>query len=254
MSSERRTKLIILGILLYGLFLALWAMVLPVRTRSFATPVLLYHHISDNPNFSQPTNPAVSPAKFEAELRWLKENGYQSVSLDFLMQSVPFEKRPVILTFDDGYRDNFTEAFPLLQKYGFSATFYLIPKNMDDNAYLTWEQARIMQQAGMRFGSHTVDHADLNRLSDDRLRWELSESKQAIDVELGKPVTSFAFPYGYYARDYFPFLAKAGYKTAVTEDRGLATAQELFRIPRLIVDPKTDVPLLLSMVQKVMAW
>ena len=105
--------------------------------------------------------------RFESHLKYLKENGYHAITLDelldFLTTGKPLPEKPVILTFDDGYADNYTNAFPLLQKYGMIGHFFIITDFVNEKRaeYMTWPQIEEMSAAGQRFGSHSRDHPDL---------------------------------------------------------------------------------------------
>jgi len=120
----------------------------------------------------------VSPSRFESHLKYLKENGYQAITLDelldFLATGKSLPEKPVVLTFDDGYADNYTNAFPLLQKYGMTGHFFIITDFVNEQRveYMTWPQIEEMSAAGQRFGSHSRNHPDLKGKSTDYLVWQ----------------------------------------------------------------------------------
>ena len=161
----------------------------------------MYHHISptapSDPSQSQLT---VTTADFRRQLEHLRAQGYTSISLtelfDAAYNNAPLPPKPVILTFDDGYDDAFTYAFPLLQEYGFKGTFAVITGQVGKLWYLNWEQIKTMAAAGMEFASHTVNHADLRTILDDAIGNELKNSKRALEEQLGKPVSFFVYPFG----------------------------------------------------------
>lgn len=195
-------------------------------------PVLMYHRIVDLPEDAGASRRdyAVSPARFEEQLRYLKEQGYESVSLyaivRYLEGAESLPTRAVAITFDDGYRDNAVVAFPLLQKYGFTATFFINPKPIDDEypAYMTWAQVEQMSRAGMDVESHSYSHPMLTRLSVDDLLQEVRKAGDAIEAHTGKRPRLFSYPYGTYNRQVVDVLRGEGYIGAVTLRSGTVEA------------------------------
>lgn len=180
------------------------------RTATQRIPILMYHSISDldesakGPYYRIGTSARV----FEEQLRFLRDNGYQSIGLQqavgMMEGAVPSPEKPVVLTFDDGYQDFYTEAFPLLSRFGYSAIVFLPTAYIGDTAQtfkslkcLTWSQVRELQKAGVEFGSHTVSHPQLRTLPADAVQDELRCSKQTIEEKLGCPVKSFSYPYAF---------------------------------------------------------
>ena len=184
----------------------------------------MYHHISSTVT-SDPSQfvLTVTTADFGQQLDYLRAHGYTSITLSDLFHSmyngVPLPEKPVILTFDDGYEDTFTDAFTLLRKRGFKGTFSIITGFVESPGYLTWEQIRTMAAAGMEFASHTVNHVDLNIASEETIRNELESSKRTLEKQLGGPVDFFVYPSGEPFRSgsqarqqlVISLLAKAGY-------------------------------------------
>lgn len=236
-----------------------------VPLTSYSVPILMYHYIRDytDPNDQIGIGLSVSPKTFEDQLRWLKENYYQSVSMDYLLGAYKLKgTKPIILTFDDGYQDAYDQAFPLLVKYGFQATFYVIVDKVGTGGYLTWNEILKMSEAGMNFGSHTLSHPDLRNLSEDLLMKELRESKGILEEKLSGGggggdgasaggvlyggsdgasawslhVTNFCYPSGKYNSKAIEVLKKLGYKTAVTTHSGIANEKtDIFELPRIRV-------------------
>jgi peptidoglycan/xylan/chitin deacetylase (PgdA/CDA1 family) len=176
---------------------------------SASFPILTFHAIDD-----QPSVISFSPELFERGMAGLHRAGYRTLSLlqvvDCLCRGVSFPERSFALTFDDGYQSVYDNAFPILQRYGFSATVFLtVGKNgntmksqrlpsMCERSMLSWREITEMHQRGMTFGAHTLTHPDLTRLSWERLEIEVAGGKAVIEDALGAEVASFAYPFGRY--------------------------------------------------------
>jgi len=156
---------------------------------------------------------SVSPAIFAWQMRWLSERGYRIISLSDLVRhlrnNAPLPDRSVVITFDDGLESVYTSAFPILERYGFPATVFLVPDycgRWNDwpsqpsvaprLPLLSWPQIREMDRYGVEFGAHTLSHPRLDRLSRDEVEREILGSKASIEEHLGHPVEVFAYPYG----------------------------------------------------------
>jgi len=145
-------------------------------------------------------------------------------------------ERPVILTFDDGYRDNFFHAYRLLRRSKSVGTFFLITSFIDENrpGYLTWGQVRVMRQGGMEFGSHTYTHPDLRGQSVDYLVWQIVGSQEAIAERIEEPVRFFSYPAGSYDQQVIDVLRSAGFWAAVNTQQGdEQTSDGLFELKRI---------------------
>ncbi|MGE5591648.1 MAG: polysaccharide deacetylase family protein [Bacillota bacterium] len=184
-------------------------------------PVLMYHEVGDGRNELW-----VSEKSFETQLSFLKEHGYQSLTLrqlqDGLAGQAPLPPRPVVLTFDDGYISHYRTVFPLLRKYGFSGVFFVYTDGVGRAGNVTWDQLREMQRGGMEIESHTVRHVDLAAASQrpDRLWDELSESRSTLQAELGVPVEYLCYPAGRFNDKVLQAARKAGYAAAFTTRPG----------------------------------
>lgn len=213
-------------------------------------PILMYHHIREVPPGANAIEKdlTVTPADFEAQLAFLKEQGYQTISLEDLIYYLaigrPLPPKPIVLTFDDGYRDAYTYAFPLLQEYGFIGSFFPITSFSDEGReeYLTWEQVVEMAQAGMEFGSHSKDHPDLRNKSFDFLVWQTLGSKESVEAHSGQTVRFFSYPAGRYDENVIVVLASAGYWAALTEHQGtLQSATAPYELRRIRVRGSYDI-------------
>jgi peptidoglycan/xylan/chitin deacetylase (PgdA/CDA1 family) len=226
-------------------------------------PILMYHSIAKtqganrHPYFDTET----SVRTFEAHMKYLHDNKYDVISPEdviTLLSTGQVEARKcVVITFDDGYRDFYIHAFPILHKYGMSATVYLPsayiqhqPQPFKGKACMTWSEVRELHKAGIRFGSHTVTHPQLKVLTDRDLEKELCFSKTAIEDELGAPVRSFAYPYAFpeqdcdFIRRLRNLLGEAGYENGVSTVIGsVHTVEDKYFLKRLPTNSWDDISL-----------
>lgn len=218
--------------------------------RTARVPILMYHHIAVPPPNADRIryNLSVPPDLFEAHLRFLKKAGYTTITLDdliyYLTRGRPLPPKPIIITFDDGYRDNYTNAFPLLRKYGFTATFFLITDlvNQGRPEYLTWDMVREMKAAGMTFGAHGRTHIDLSQADLDQLVWQALGSTEVFQVELGEPARYIAYPSGKYNDRVIAVYKSAHYWAGLTTHQGAThDSDHLFELKRIRVEHNTTV-------------
>ena len=204
--------------------------------------MLMYHYISVPPPEADDIrlDLSVTPAQFEAQLAYLRQAGYETISMRqltyALSRQAPLPPKPIIITFDDGYRDNYENAFPLLRKYGYTGVFFIFnhPIDAGDAGYLTWEMVIEMHKAGMEFGSHGYRHWNLRGRDVDFLVYEILGSKEAIEQRLGEPVRFFAYPFGYYDDLTVRVLESAHFWSAVTTELGIEQSfGNRFEMPRI---------------------
>ncbi len=157
-------------------------------------PVLMYHAVSDD--LWGIAGLFVSPANMEKQLQYLADKGYTPIWFEDLAHIETIEK-PVILTFDDGYDDNYTNLFPLLKKYNMKATIFMITGSIGANHYLTADQIKEMDQSGLvSFQSHTVSHPDLGKCTAEELDAEMQNSKATLARLTGKEPFVLCYPMG----------------------------------------------------------
>jgi len=222
------------------LFRPLGALRRPVR----GLPILMYHSIcgaaeGGHPYFHINTSPRV----FADHLSLLGRAGYRTAMLEDAIQGLSdapdSTARTAVLTFDDGYEDFYTEAFPILARYGAAATVFLptayigsSPRQFKGRRCLSWSQVRELRRAGIEFGSHTVTHPQLHAVTPSQLRDEVILSKEELEHQLGEPVQSFSYPYAFPQTDP-PFvgrlealLKESGYRRGVSTAIGRASASD----------------------------
>jgi peptidoglycan/xylan/chitin deacetylase (PgdA/CDA1 family) len=206
-----------------------------------SVPILVYHEVSPSPHpsFRRYT---VTPRQFDRQMRWLAALGYEAIDMDALVQartgqgSLP--RRPVLITFDDGFRGCADHAVPVLRAHGFTAVIYLVPGLMGETSrwmlpevgvelpLMTWDTARALAAEGFQCGSHTVTHPRLGGLDAARCRTELVDARRRLEDELGRPALHLAYPFGSYDRAAQSIAADAGYLTACSTRGGLSRADD----------------------------
>jgi len=212
-------------------------------TGSWRVPILMYHRIDTRLSAHDPVTVhlTVMAAQFEAQLRLLSQAGYRSLTLDELVdaltRAVAPPPRRAVLTFDDGYEDNYTVAFPLLRRYGWTAAFFVVTSTVGTRDHLTVAEIREMARAGMAIESHGQHHIDFSRLPLPVARGELERSRALIARWTGRPVRFFAYPAGRFTPALVQLLRQVGYRGAVTEIPGFVTASSHpFTLERVRVD------------------
>jgi peptidoglycan/xylan/chitin deacetylase (PgdA/CDA1 family) len=239
-----------------------------------ALPILMYHAISDDPEpgVSAYYRTNTSPARFEQHLRCLNDRGFRSASLNeaarMLHQGLAKEGKIIAITFDDGFRDFYDAAYPLLKKYGHVATVYLPTgfigeqrRSFKNKECLTWQEVRESHAQGIQFGSHTANHPVLYELSWKKIEDELAASKMQIEQVLGEKITGFAYPYAFPQQDrhftekFVQLLRRQGYQNSVTTMIGRASPDDdLFRLKRLPVNSDDDVELFAAKLDGAYDW
>lgn len=208
------------------------ALELPDRPleRTLSLPVLMYHRVAPA---STATNAVsrdltVTPAAFRAQMAWLAARGYRPITQERLVRALyegrPLPRRPVVLTFDDGYVDAVRTVLPTLARRRWPATFYVITGRVGTPAFLTWPQLRRLDRAGMDIGSHTVDHRELPALDEAGRSAQLTTSRRDLERHLGHPVYWFCYPAGRVDPASAASVGRAGYLLAVTTRPGTRIA------------------------------
>jgi peptidoglycan/xylan/chitin deacetylase (PgdA/CDA1 family) len=212
--------------------------------RAVRVPILMYHYISAPPAGADAyrRDLSVAPAQFESHLDYLQRAGYQAITLDDLLyalaQGRELPPKPIILTFDDGYEDNYLNAFPLLQKHGMVGHFFIISDfvNAGRPGYMTWPQIEEMGTAGQYFGSHSRDHPDLRGKPVDYLVWQALGGKEAIQEHLGYHPRWISYPSGGYDAQVIAVYKSAGYWGGLTTAQGtMHTLDGVFELKRVRV-------------------
>ncbi|MDR3591712.1 MAG: polysaccharide deacetylase family protein [Negativicutes bacterium] len=204
-------------------------------------PVLAYHRIGYNDG-----DLTVTPERLASDLGALAREGYQSITLDQFARYLKGDEanlpaQPMLLTFDDGYRDNYENAFPVLQRNGMTAAFFIITGMVDTPERITASQILEMAHYGMSFGSHTVSHRSLDELSGQEALQELTFSRQQLEDIVGRPVDFIAYPKGGFNNETIRIAKDTGYFGGLTVRYGTCSGDSphytLRRIPVFRPDP-----------------
>jgi len=185
-------------------------------------PILLYHRIDQLPACATSAQRrwTLSPEKFEAQMRWVFEQGFHPVTLMQVSKHVkcglPLPVKPIVISFDDGYKDQYNNAVPILKKYRIPATFFIITDSVGHSAYMNWDQVKELSDFGMDMESHTLTHTRLSNAPRQQAWQEIVNSKKILEKHLGKSVSILSYPYGSYGEDTIAMTRDAGYETAVT--------------------------------------
>lgn len=210
-------------------------------------PVLMYHEIADAKATASPL--AVAPDVFASQLAYLRQAGFHTLTAGelaaFLADGVgELPERPVVLTFDDGYRDFYTDGLPVIKQNGFTGTLFQttgwVGKEGGTQHMLNWRELAEIDQAGIEIGAHTVKHPQLDLLPEKELRDELGISKNALEDHLGFAVPGLAYPFGYSSPKVIEVARELGYTYAYAVGNDFTTsAADKFTFPRLTVSRAT---------------
>ena len=229
-------------------------------------PILLYHRVLKEDPKDSVVGIYVTEKKFGEQLSHLKKNGFKTITFFDVSKALQGDKtlseKNIILTFDDGYEDNYTIAFPLLRKHDSTAVIFLVTghgsnhwdvnKNEPDAPLLAKEQIKEMYNFGIEFGAHTLSHANLTEISHNQLLKEIYNSKIYISKELQIPVISFAYPYGECNKTTKEAVKSLGFEFGVATDSGsINFLKDLFQIRRQIIFSHTS---LFQFKKKISKW
>ncbi len=228
------------------------------QTNQINTPILMYHSISYA--YTRKFRPfTVSPTLFAKQMEYIYQHGYTPITVTHLVNSrsspsTTLPEHPVVLTFDDGFADFFTNALPVLKQYHFTATLYiptafiggtsrwLRREGETTRPMVTWEQLNKIQDAGIECGGHTHSHPQLDTLSGALAHHEIVRCKSILEQHLGQQVMSFAYPFGYYTPQVQQLLYEAGYTSACAVKHAMCSeAADPLALTRLMVTTETNI-------------
>lgn len=244
------------------------------RTEVHRLPILMYHSVSADKenNIHAYYDINTAPIIFEQQMKFLHENNYTAISMIDLKEYLDNRKilpnKHVVITFDDGYRDFYTEAFPILQKYNYTATVFLPSFFMDNihsklirKEHLSWQEVKLLSDNGVSFGSHTMTHPRLSSLKVSEIEHELKQSKEIIQEKTGREVHTFSYPYRFPEVDESfltllrGLLQQCNYKLGVTTRVGTTSfTDDIYFLKRLPVNSHDDNPFFHSKLEGGYDW
>ncbi|WP_438446633.1 polysaccharide deacetylase family protein [Gorillibacterium sp. sgz5001074] len=225
----------------------------PSRNAKFKPiPVLNYHSVSVDPG----NIVVIHPDKFREQMQYLHDNGYSTLTLkeftDIFEGAAEAPAKPVLLTFDDGYTDNYMTAMPVLKEYGFHATLFMSPGMVGTAGYIDWDQARALQENGWDIQPHGMTHPSLPKLSTDDQTREITEARRLIEEHLKVTADVYCYPYGQYNKETLDILTRHGFRYAFTIEQGkTAAGQHPYKLTRIFVNGEEK---LASLIHKLTKW
>jgi len=210
----------VVGIFVVGIIVVLRFTTLCIIDK-YTVPIMMYHSVN---TVKHPESPTVTPDYFQYHMDFLEENGYDVISLEDLTAGVKGEKKlsrkSVVITFDDGFEDNYTSAFSVLKKYQFPATIFVPSGKIGEPGRLKWPQLREMIKNNIEIGSHGHKELYLPDLSHARQYEEIVKSENILEEKLGVQVKSLSYPIGGFSKDIKRMVIESGYKAACATNRG----------------------------------
>lgn len=211
------------SIFYFVVFAVLWTGALVIVHDKYTVPILMYHRVGSYAEQGELN--IVSQKSFAHQMKYLHKHGYHVISLDDLVDGITkarsINRNTVVITFDDGFEDNYTQAFPILRKYDHPATFFVVSSWVGKPNFMTWDQLRDMQASNMEIASHSHQHLYLPDVKEhDQLELEIVHSKKVLEESLGKPVRYFSYPVGGYTEEIKDMVKSAKYKGACATNRG----------------------------------
>jgi len=203
-------------------------------------PILVYHRIdiAEEWRDSVYKSLTIAPEWLDKQLAYLKENGFETIGysdvVSYFENGTPLPPRPVMIDFDDGYKDNYFNALPLLKKYNYKATFFITHNLTGHKVYMTKEQVAELVAAGMYIGNHTLWHPNLVKSSDEKLRAEIGDAKKKLEETYGVKIEAFAYPFGKYDERVIRIVKETGHKIARSFSAGKGPVigkENFFNVP-----------------------
>lgn len=214
-------------------------------------PVLYYHSVNDVVD----NEVTISPSLLKKELEYIKAQGYTTLSIkeveNYILNNQPIPEKSILITFDDGYMDNYYNAYPILKELNMKATIFCITSELDGSYYLSEDAIKEMSKNNIDIESHTVNHLHLNTLTYDEQLRELTESKAKLENITGNKITSIAFPFGDYNEDSIKAAKNSGYSIAFTTNKGFANRDNNpLELDRIYVSSYYDMNTFISNLEK----
>ena len=204
-------------------------------------PVLYYHSVKE----SADNEVTISPEMLKEELKYIHDQDYVTLTISqlkaYILNDYPIPDKSILITFDDGYMDNYYSAFPILKEFNMAATIFCITSELDGSYYLSKEAIREMSAYGIDIVSHTLTHPHLNKMNYDKQLAELITSKKTLEEITGKEINSIAYPFGDFNDDSVKAAKEAGYILGFTTKLGLSDRSDNpLTLDRIYISSKYD--------------
>jgi peptidoglycan/xylan/chitin deacetylase (PgdA/CDA1 family) len=208
---------------------------------NYDIPILMYHYIRnvEDQNDKLGISLSVTPEKFASQLDSIASKGYTTLTFEDIQKGKTAVK-PIILTFDDGYKDFYTQAYPELKKRNMVAVSYIIA-DKNNSQYMSGAEIKELSLNNIEIGSHTLSHPDLSKVSITQATSEIVKSKEKIENVIGKKVISFCYPSGKYNDEVVDAVKNANYLYAVTTNTGLGHTKDAFILNRYRMNADTNI-------------
>lgn len=244
--------------------------------------ILCYHRVCDLPSAKDyEGHVSVSPEGFARQMEFLKKQNFNVISLNQLVEykdtGADLPPKTVVITFDDGYRDNFVHAFPILKRLNLKATFFVVTEYIDTDRIFDWlmlekesiahseahrelwvsltSEEMVSMMPGVSFGSHSKSHCLMSRVDQIRAKEEIIDSKECLEKITSRPVISFSYPYGELSESVKSLVVAAGYKVAVTDRRGTNTLNsDFYELRRTSISSRDSFPKFKRKVEGAYDW
>ena len=208
------------------------------NNKNIKIPILMYHSINDN----DAENKMVLPINmFKEQILWLNYNNFNSLTLDEAIMALENDlipENPIVITFDDGYVDNYENAFPILKENNIKATFFVITNFVGDGYYMSADMLKEMQSTGMEIENHTIDHARLSLLSRENIYNEIKGAQEFLRDNIGASGDYLAYPFGWYSNKVINIANELNIKAAVTIQKGkISYKSNRYKLKRIEVAP-----------------
>jgi len=231
----------VLVFIIFSIFLAATITIIIIAPSKYVVPVIMYHNIDENVSSSL----SVSPKSFGRQMQFLKNFGYNVISLEELISYIrdrkPLKARTIAITLDDGFKNNYMNAYPVLKEYNLPATIFVIVNNIGKEGFLNWNELQEMSLNNIAIGSHTLNHAYLTSLDLETLNNEVAISKKMLEEKIGKKVNLISYPLGGFNERVRGVVRKAGYLGACATNPGKRYPNnDIYALKRIRISKTSD--------------
>ncbi len=231
----------LLAPVIFSIFVIVAITIAIIVPYGYVVPVIMYHSIDENTSSAL----SVSPKSFARQMKFLKDFGYNVISLEeligYIRDKKPLKAKTIAITFDDGYKNNYTDAYPALKRYNLPTTIFVIVDNVGKEGFLNWNDIKEMSLNNITIGSHTLKHAYLTSLDFKSLDNELMLSKRILEEKIGKRVSVMSYPLGGFNEAVKEAVKRAGYIGACATNPGKKYPNnDIYALKRIRISKTSD--------------